>query len=206
MGNDPATFYHAGYAAFDRGEFAEAIALATRCLSLAAPESYWHFGALGLRCWAANGLDDRAQVKRDAGALLSAETGTDKPWFDGLALLNLALIERRGGLGEQARITFDRAAERYAAHQIAPEQPPEWALVSRYFAALSRWASCGETGDLQLLQEMLAGWSPPTEDTRQLAAAVDLALRHADGEDVKKPAGLATLEGISRAFLALLLY
>jgi len=47
---DPKKLYLEGYAAFEQGHFSEAVALATQCLSAASPASYWHFGALGLRC------------------------------------------------------------------------------------------------------------------------------------------------------------
>lgn len=205
MTGDAAEIYKQGYAAFDRGDFDAAVSLATQCLTLAAPDSYWHFGALGLRCWAASFLDDAASVERDAQTFLTEDSGSDKPWFDGLASFNLGLVQRRAGNVEQAKGYFAKASAYYAAYQIHPEQPPEWELVTLLFAAVTSWAAAGDKGRLEQLSEKLAGWETPGDLTEQLTRAVDLYFRHIDGQDVKEEAAAATSAGVSRTFLALLL-
>ena len=45
----------------------------------------------------------------------------------------------------------------------------------------------------------------PDEETRHLAQAVDLYLRRAQGENVRTEAEAAARDGVSRAFLALVL-
>ena len=100
--------YLAGYAAFEDGDFPRAVLLASRCLQDAPPGSYWHSGALGLRCWARGWLGDDVGVKEDAEALLRKE-GPDREWFTGLALFNLALMKMRGvGRGRRAGCSLKR--------------------------------------------------------------------------------------------------
>lgn len=112
----------AGYAAFNRGDILEAARLATQCLTTAARGSYWRFGALGLRCWALNFLGDRDGVERDARTLLAQKSGPDKPWFDGLALVNLGLVSQQAGEIEEAKEFFSKASDCYRAHRIDPDQ------------------------------------------------------------------------------------
>lgn len=201
----PRDFYLAGYAALDGGDYARAIALATQCLAIAPPDSYWHFGSLGLRCWAANYLGEDAGVERDAQALLVGDAGTEQPWFEGLALLNLGLVARRAGQLAEAGEQFARAGECYAAHRISPGQPAEWALVSQFFAAAACWAACGDADGLERLAADVAALPGPDEEMVRLGRAIDLYLRRARGEDVRAEAEAAVGEGVSRAFLALLL-
>ena len=205
MTTDPGEVYRAGYAAFDRGDFTEAMLLGTQCLTLAAPDCYWHFGALGLRCWTANFLGNQASVERDAHTLLAEDSGTDKSWFDGLAHFNLGLVQRRAGNPDQAKALFAQASECYVTYQIRPEQPPEWALVNRLFAAVTHWAATDDSRKLEHLSAKLAGGAIPGDLTKQLTRVVDLYFRHIDGEEVTADTATATGEGVSRTFLALLL-
>ncbi len=202
---DPRELYLSGYAAFDQGEYAEAIDRATQCLDVAPADSYWHFGSLGLRCWAANYLRDDTRVEQDAQVLLSGDAGSEQPWFEGLALLNLGLAARRAGRQREARRFFARAAVRYAVHEIQPGQPGAWALVSEFFAAVTRWAASGQSDVLDRLTEKLTALEQPDLEMQHLGRAVDLYQRRAQGKDVRSPAETAAHEGVSRAFLALLL-
>ncbi len=118
--------YMEGYAAFEQGDLERAAMLADVCLASSNPASYWYAGALGLKCWIANWADDRDALEQAAERLLALDTGTDKPWFDGLALLNLALARRRAGRTEESTALFLRAAERYAAQHLQLGQPGEW--------------------------------------------------------------------------------
>lgn len=197
--------YAAGYAAFDQGDFHTAVALASQCIATSPPDSYWHFGALGLRCWAANYLADNASVERDAQALLTTNAGVDKPWFDGLALLNLGLVYRRAGDVSKARACFARASRRYAAYAIDAKQPAAWQWVNRFFAVTTHWAASGECAALKTLAADIARQPTPSEEMTRLAHAVDMYLRHARGETVEAEAEAAACAGVSRAFLVFLL-
>lgn len=154
---DPAIrkLYSSGYAAFDKGELEEASRLAAECLRLVPPGCYWYFGALGLRCWVWNYLDDDA-VERDAASLVAGDAGADRSWFDGLAHLNLALMHERRGRHEKAAEHFALAARAYSACRLKPGQPKEWALVCQYFAAASRSRA---TGDASVLDASPSSWS-----------------------------------------------
>jgi len=209
MTDDPQKLYLEGYPAFDQGHFYEAVALATQCLRIASPVSYWHFGALGLRCWAANYLENDASVKQDALTLLGEDAGTQKLWFDGLALLNLGLFRRRTGQTAEAKELFAQASQRYAVHKISPEQPPEWQLVSDFFAAVTHLADFDESDKLKQLGEKVASLRTSGKESALNMENLDLAIRlyqrHAQGEDVRTEATTAAQKGVSRAFLALIL-
>lgn len=200
--SDPKELYIAGYGAFDKGDFPEAARLATQCLASAPSDSYWHFGALGLRCWATNYLGDITSVEKDAHTLLAEDSGTDKAWFDGLALFNLGLAYRQTGKTAKAREFFAQASERYTAHCIDSEQPSEWILVSEFFAVVTYWAAFGKTDRLDILAEKLTSLSGLNEETQHLNQSVALYQRLAKGEDVRQEA--ITLKGVSKAFLALI--
>ncbi|MEW6718011.1 MAG: hypothetical protein AB1345_10980 [Chloroflexota bacterium] len=203
--DSPEEIYLAGYRAFNQGKFSEAISLATQCLELAEPDSYWHYGSLGLRCWAANFLEDDNTVKSDAKELLAENPGYEKNWFDGLAWLNLGLAARRIGKVEEAKLCFANASERYALHQIRNDQPAAWALVIMFFAAVTRAAASDQTDALEKLDEELANICSSDEELNHLREAVNLYLRQAYGEDVYLDAQQAAERGTSRTFLALLL-
>ncbi|MFQ5923857.1 MAG: hypothetical protein ACE5M4_13530 [Anaerolineales bacterium] len=205
MMDNPKELYLEGYAAFDQGRFSDAMSLATRCLATASPDSYWHFGSLGLRCWAANFLGDNTSVERDADALLSEDAGSEKPWFDGLALLNLGLARYRAGRTTEAKELFAQASERYFAHRINSEHPPEWQLVSEFFAAATRWAAFGEVDRMKQLADKLASLHDPDKEMEHLSHAIGLYQRHAGKEDVRAEATATAREGVSRAFLAIIL-
>ena len=150
MKDDPKKLYLEGYVAFDQGYFYEAVALATQFLHIASPVSYWHFRALGLRCWAANYLENVTSGKQDAFTLLDEDAGTDKSWFDGLALLNLGILRRRIGQTAEAKELFAQASQRYTEYKISLEQPSEWQLVSDFFAAVTHLAAFDRTPLLSL--------------------------------------------------------
>jgi len=193
--------YSSGYAALDKGELQEASRLAARCLRVARPASYWYFGALGLRCWVVNYLGDDEAVERDAASLVAGDTGTDQPWFDGLAHLNLALMHERRGRQAQAAEHFALAARAYSACRLEPGQPAEWTLVYEYFAAVSRSRATGDVSALDAFLSRLAQNESEGGEVEQVSLAARLALRHARGEDVRDDALEATRAGISRALL-----
>jgi tetratricopeptide (TPR) repeat protein len=205
MNSDPEKIYQDGYSAFDRGEYPRAINLATQCLKTADAGSYWYAGALGLRCWAANFAGDYDSVVIDAHTLLTLDTGDEKMWFDGLAVLNLALIRRRVGDVGQAERLFDQARAKYQAYRVNPKKPEDWPLVRQLFEAITHWAASGETDKLDDLAGILSVRSDPNGEIEQLKKAVDLYQRCARGEDVTAESGKVADEGVSRAFLALLL-
>ncbi len=191
--------YLAGYEAFERGDFRRARILANRCLASSPPSSYWYAGARGLKCWIATFAGTVEDVEQSAAALLRLDTGKDKPWFDGLALLNLGLARRRAGRTEEAQSLLRRAAERYQAQRLRPEQPAEWQWVLDYFAALSRWAAGGE-GEWERYLESLDAVEQ-NGVLAELAAIARLMLRFAQGERVEKEAKELLDAGVSRTFL-----
>ncbi len=201
----PEKLYKDGYAAFEKGNYEKAISRATECLNLAEIGSYWYPGALALRCWAANCHGDRQQAVRDAYMLLSIDSGDDKMWFDGTALLNLGLMRRRDGDVEEAGILFQIASERYAAYHIDPNKPTEWHLIRDLFAAACFWAAQGKTDKLDELADHLKKETAAEAEVGHIKKAVDLYLRAAGNENVLKEAEAATARGVSRAFVALLL-
>lgn len=205
MAGDPERYYLDGYAAFDRGEYRKAVDLATGCLSRVPVDSYWYAGALGLRCWAANFLGDDAAVVRDANALLALDTGDDKMWFDGLAVLNLAIIRRRLGDVGESELLFSQASAKYAAYHIPPDRPSHQRAVNDLFIAVSHWAACGETDKLDTLSHRLSAANEPDEEIIGVYRAVDLYRRLAGREDVRADALAAAGNGVSRAFLAVIL-
>ena len=197
--------YQAGYAAFDQGNFPKARLLASQCLAVTPQDSYWHSGALGLKCWSANYLGDNATVERDAAKLLSSDAGVDKLWFDGLALFNLGLVSRRTRRAREARTYFTQALQRYAAYEIRPGQPHTWAWINKFFVAIAHWASSGEANRLWQLARELANHPVFDDELHHLRRAVYLYLRRAMGEDVSAEAETAAQQGVSRAVLAYIL-
>ena len=202
---DPGEIYPAGYAAFDQGDYSTAIRAAGRCLAIAPANSYWRFGALGLRCLAANYLGDLASVEQDARQLLAEPSGIDKFWFDGLAWLNLGLAYRQQGRMEAAQQAFDQASACYAAYQIRPKQPPTWTFIVKYFAVLTAWGANGKADPLQELTDSLKSVAQPDAELARLAQALELILRHTHGEEVRSEALAAAEQGVSRTYLALIL-
>ncbi len=204
-GKEAAEIYLAGYAAFDQGDYSAAVSLAAQCLDLALPTSYWHSGALGLRCWAANYVGEDGLVGRDARALLGKEEGPEKLWFDGLALFNLALVSQRRGRDVEAKELFARAAERYDKYADSLAGPAEWDFVARFFGAVASWAGMGKRDGLESLAEELAKLPDLRGELDSVGRAVGLVLRHALGEEVSTEAEEAALGGVSRALLAVIL-
>jgi hypothetical protein len=197
--------YQASQAAFEQGYYPKARLLASQCLAVAPRDSYWHFRALELKCWAANYLGDNATVERDAAKLLACEAGADQLWFDGLALFNLGLVSQRTRRTRQAKTYFTQASQRYAAHKIRPGQPRRQILINKLFAAIAHWASSGECKNLKQLAQELANRPAFDQELEHLACAVDLYVRRALGDDVSADAETAARRGVSRAFLAYLL-
>lgn len=202
---DAQAIYIQGYAALEAGDFSAAISLASRCMVIASPDSYWRYGALGLRCWSANFLGESEQVEHDAGALLHADAGPQSEWFQGLAWLNLGLMRRRRGNGPEAARCFREAESRYENYHPAPDVPEAWRAIHRFFVAVSHWAACGDLGALEALGSELARTETPDEEIADLVRAIDLYRRRARGEWVREEAARAVESGVSRTFLALLL-
>src|SRR3972149_9649813 len=148
---NPEETYQAGYAAFDQGNYPKARLLASQCRAAAPSDSYWHFGALGLQCWAANYLGDNTTVERDAAKLLSGEAGADKLWFDGVALFNLGLVSQRTRRTMEAKTYFTQASQRYASYPMNDGQTQTWAWIYKFFSAIAHWASSGEHKRLRQL-------------------------------------------------------
>ena len=195
--------YLDGYAAFEQGDFQRAEALADQCITLASKSSYWYAGALGLKCWTANFTGNVRKMEQSAAVLLQLETGEDKPWFDGVALLNLGLAKRRGGYVDEAREFLVRAAERYKAQRLQAEQPMEWQYVLDYFETLSKWAANGNVDEWRkYLSAVERGVDEQSELLQQLLAAARLMVRHGKGEEVKEEARELVQDGVSRTFLA----
>ena len=195
------TLHLSGYSALDRGDYGKAMKLATECLNLAAVDSYWHFGALGLRCWAANYLGDDDVVKRDAASLLAGDAGASQQWFRALACLNLGLMHRRRGRRRKAEECFAEAERGYSACRLKPGQPADWAHVYGYFSAASRFL---RTRDVDILERLLARVTGGTTDTverQHVRCAIDLLLRRALGDEVLGQAEEAAQAGVSRALL-----
>jgi hypothetical protein len=202
---NPEEVYQAGDTAFDQGNYPKARLLASQCLAVAPDDSYWHFGALGLKCWAANYLGDISTVERDASKLLSSDAGAYKLWFDGMAFFNLGLVSQRTRRSLDAKTYFTQASQRYAAYEMGPGKHQTRALLTKFFTAITRWASSGEWIYLQQLAQELARNPDPCTEQDQLARAVELYLRRARGEDVTSEAETAARQGVSRALLAYLL-
>jgi tetratricopeptide (TPR) repeat protein len=205
MALDPEQLCHEGCAAFNRGNYSDAIKKATRCIEATPADSYWYAAALELRCWAANFTDDQERVSRDANALLVLDTGDDKMWFDGLAVMNLALVRRRVGDVGQAETLFDQARAKFMSHRVAPQKEDKWRLRREFYEAVNYWAASGATDKLDNLSGRLSVAKNPSDEVAGIRQAVDLYQRHARGEDVSDEARRAADKGVSRAFLSALL-
>ena len=205
MSENPKNLYLDAYDHFNRGHFEDAFVLGLKCLEAAPVNSYWHHGTMGLLCWAANFMEDNSNVEIYANKLLALDCGADKPWFDGLARFNLALKCCRNNRISEAKRFFVRACENYAAYEIDPDLPPESVMVHRFFIGLSRLAADGEIEPLKQLTRELADMVSDDEEMDQLRRAIELNLRHVEGEDVRDEAALAAEEGVSRTFLAAIL-
>lgn len=205
MAQNPEKLYKSGYRAFEKGDYDKAIGLAADCLKTADFDSYWYPGALALRCWAANYGGNAEQVIRDAYMLLSIDSGDDKMWFDGSALLNLGLLRRRGGDVSEAEILFQFAAERYGAYEIDAKQPPEWRIIRDLFVAACTWAALDSVDKLDELAGRLKEKPDAKGEIAHVGRVVELFKRAAAGKDVRDEAQKAVGNGVSRAFVALLL-
>lgn len=198
--------YLDAYEAFEEGDLETAAGLARSCLGMASPASYWYAGALGLLCWLANFKSDAVELDRLAKRLLALDTGADKPWFDGMALLNLGLGKRREGDESEARELLSRAAECYARQTLSEGQPGEWQKVIEYFRTLCRWGAA--TDDIErksMLSQIKIGSAGKSGLLLQLQKAIRLMIRYTEGEDVNQEAQDSIDAGVSRTFLAFIL-
>lgn len=205
MAQNPEKLYKSGYQAFEKGDYDKAIGLATDCLKTADIDSYWYPGALALRCWAANYGGKAEQVIRDAYVLLSMDSGDDKMWFDGTALINLGLLRRRKGDISEAEILFQFAAERYGAYEINAKHPPESHFIRDLFVAACTWAALDSVDKLNELAGNLKGNPDSKGEIDHLRRAVELLQHAAEGKDVRDEAEKAAGNGVSRTFVSLLL-
>lgn len=202
----PKDDYFAGYRAFEQGDYAEAIDLASRVLTTADAHSYWYWGALGLRCWAANFAEDEAAVMRDAQLLIAAEESPEARWFQGVAHLNLGLLHRSSGAHALAQTHFLRACESYDLYQVQPDAPSSWEYVRRFFAGAARWAADESTESLKLLRDDITTADDTSDDeVAHLLRAIELYFQAATGNAVHELAVCALRDGVSRTFLSLLL-
>jgi hypothetical protein len=150
-------------------------------------------------------MDDGPGLEQAAAELISGCPAVHRPWFSGLAHLNLALwLTRRGEVG-RARVAFLAAASAYDEYELADKQPTRWALVLRYFAAVARWKSGASVQELKDLHEEISSRDRSLDSPEGLRDAVQLAWRHAQGESVSTAVQHAVAGGVSRAFLAPLL-
>jgi len=128
-------------------------------------------------------------VEQDTLTLLSEDAGTEKLWFEGLALLNLGILHRRTGRTAKAKELFARASERYAAYRISPEQPIEWQLVSDFFTEVAYLTAFGETDKLKQLAEKMGSLRTSGKEYALNMEHLDLAIRlyqhHAQGANVR---------------------
>jgi tetratricopeptide (TPR) repeat protein len=205
MAQDPEKLYKSGYQAFESADYDKAIRLAADCMARADINSYWYPGALALRCWAANFAGQAEQVIRDAYVLLSIDSGDDKMWFDGTALLNLGLLRRHKGDAGESEILFQFAAERFGAYQIEAGQPPEWRFIRDLFVASCTWAALSTVDKFNELAGELNGHQAAKGEVGHIQRAIALYKRAAEGNDVRDEAEKATGNGVSRTFVALLL-
>jgi tetratricopeptide (TPR) repeat protein len=197
--------YREGYAAFDDGDYQMAIKLATETLAHAPANSYWRFGALGLRCWAANFLGQFDQVHQDTKELLYCRSGYDQRWFDGMAWLNRGFAEYQSGDLDRAKEYFSNAWECYAGYKPRPKQPPGWAFVVKYFAGLCRWAATGAADQLESLSSAIRAHPVADCETDHLQKGIEIMLRFIAGEDMAKEAQAAIAQGVNRTYLAFVL-
>jgi hypothetical protein len=150
-------------------------------------------------------MNDGHGLEQSAARLISECPAVHRPWFSGLAHLNIALWLARRGEVDRARTAFSAAAEAYDEYELADQQPTEWALVLRYFAAVARWKSGAGIQDLEDLHKEIRSGDRSVDYPDGLPEAVQLAWRHAQGEPVSMAVHHAVERGVSRAFLAPLL-
>lgn len=194
--------YFEGYEVFEKGDYDQAIKLAEDCLTISTPDSYWHAGALGLKCWAANFAHSLREVEQSAEKLLSLDTGDDKSWFDGLAWFNLGLVSAQEGRITDAKAYFLKAAESYRSQELLPGQPAEWQMVLDYFATLARWSARRKIAEwAEFLSRIDKDEVERDELAQQLSAAAKLMLRYTKGEDIKGEAIKMVDASVSRTFL-----
>jgi hypothetical protein len=198
--------YLAAYSAFEQGDFTTAGKGADSCLKMCSPASYWYAGALGLKCWLASFCSAPAELDVVAKRLLTIDTGPDKFWFEGIALLNLGLMKCNEQDMVEARRQFSRAAECYNKHPLHPGQPREWQKVTDYFSTLCRWAAAEDNDKKkEVLNRFRSEINEENELLRHLSTAIQLMIRYTDGEDVKQEARACISTGVSRTFLAFIL-
>lgn len=202
---DIAELYRSGYSAFDEGDYQMAIKLATETLAHAPANSYWRFGALGLRCWSANFLGQFDRVHQDAQELLECRSGYDQKWFDGMAWINRAFAEYQSGNPDQAKEYYTNALDCYTGYKPRPKQPPGWGFVVKYFASLCQWAANGVTDLLDDLSGKITAHPIVDSEMNHLQQSIDIMQRFIAGEDVVMDAQSAIAQGVNRTYLFLVL-
>lgn len=205
MTDQPRAIYYAGYRAFEKGNYSSAVELATHCIAAAEANSYWHHGAVGLRCWAANFMQNDASVVHDAQTLLNVDAGSQTLWFQALAHLNLGLVDRRLDQDASAKAHFLQAEQCYTTYELLPDQPEEWVYVKRFFAAVAGWAARGTDDDLAILLSDLDDLDADAPDHHALRRALEIYMRCADSTEAREETLRAAADGVSRTFLAVLL-
>jgi hypothetical protein len=202
---DVRKLYEKAYGMFEQGDYVEADRLGIECRDRSTKESYWYWGATGLRCWVCNFTNDGEGLKEAAAELLEGCPVAHRPWFVGVAQLNLGLWFARHGDADLAREAFEAAATAYDDYDLDSTQPPSWALVLGYFAAVARWASGAGVDELKHVAEEIHAEADAGECPEGLCTAAGLLLRRARGEAVMSTVAQALVDGVSRAFLAPLL-
>jgi hypothetical protein len=202
MAQKPEEKYKAGWSAFEKGDFAAAIKEAAACMQDTAADSHWYAAAMSLHCWASHFSGDFAAAERDAYTLLTLDTGDEKLWFDGLALINLGIMRRKVGDIGEAELIFDQASTKFATYLMPPDSFSECELSRELFAAFAYWAANDETRKLEELAQRLQGQSHTEGNAGHVYRSVELYLRLAKGDDVKAEATKASAEGVHRTLLA----
>ena len=202
MAQKPEERYKAGWSAFEKGDFAAAIREAAACMQDTAADSRWYAAAMSLHCWASHFSGDVAAAERDAYTLLMLDSGDEKAWFDGLALINIGIMRRRAGDIGEAELVFDQASAKFATYAMPPESSSECELSRDLFAAFAYWAANDEAGKLEDLARRLKDQSQAERNAGHVYRSVELYLRLAKGNDVRAEAARAAAEGVHRTLLA----
>lgn len=198
----PEEKYKAGWDAFEKGDFAAAIKEAAAVMQAAAADSRWYAAAMSLHCWASHFSGDLTAAERDACTILTLDSGDEKLWFDGQALINLGIMRRKVGDIGAAELIFDQASSRFAEYTMPPDSSSECEFSRDLFAAFAYWAARDETRKLEELAQRLKSRPPGDGNASHVYRSVELYLSMAKGNEVKAEAAKAAAEGVGRTLLA----